>query len=123
MVMPYRDCSIGLANSEKETTMWGRKAQLIAELQMKTLLMGSDLIAQDVEIQELKSTRIRISVPTELGVKPVYDVPIEYAIIQSLFSGSGGLTSMGPGEWINGPVIVEVASQWRPKIERDDSDG
>jgi hypothetical protein len=89
-----------------------RKSQRIAEL-----LDENDKLQR--EVSELKDSRIRISVPTELGVRPVYDCPLEFAILQNIFAGGNGLTTTGPGEWIHGPVIIELVSQWRPRIEGD----
>jgi hypothetical protein len=63
---------------------------------------------------ELKATRIRVSVATDLGVKPVFDVEMEYAIMLNNVAGGEGRKF---GEW-----ILEIISQYRPVFEADDSD-
>lgn len=87
--------------------MPGKKSRQILRLSLE----NEALITQ---LSKLRESVIRISVPTDLGVRPIYDCTIEWAIMQNLFAGGNGLTSAGPGEWINGPVIVELCSTWRP---------
>lgn len=72
-------------------------------------------ILQD-RLSQLRATRIRVSVPTELGVKPLYDVELEYAImLTNMMHGSG------PGYKVEG-MHVEVISQYSPLMIPEEED-
>jgi hypothetical protein len=59
-------------------------------------------------LNQLRHTRIRVSVPTSLGIKPIYDVQLEYAIMQTNMHYGGQ-----PGYQVQG-MGIEVISQYSP---------
>jgi hypothetical protein len=89
--------------------MFGKKAQEIRNLK------GELAIAND-RLSQLRATRIRINVPTELGVRPIYDVELEYAIMLTNMLHGGQ-----PGYQVEG-MHVEVISQYSPLMEANEGD-
>lgn len=62
-------------------------------------------------LQKLKHTRIRVSVPTQLGIRPVWDVDLTFAILCTIMEG-------GQGKRI-GDVIIEVISEYDALPEQE----
>ena len=65
-------------------------------------------------LTQLKNTRIRYSVKINLGVIPVWDVPIEYAIMQTHMQGGQG-RELPAG-------TLEIISQYTPLMATDEPD-
>lgn len=88
-----------------------RHAQYISQLET-----ARDALA--TENEALKNTVIRMSVPTELGIRPIYQATLATCILATLIHGGNGLKQ----DWIQGPVQFEVVSQWKPPIKDEDYD-
>ena len=91
--------------------MFGRKA-----LKARIRELSSDLAVSDIRLAQLRETQIVISVPTELGVRPLYQVNLEYAImLTNMMHGAE------PGYKVEG-MTVEVKSQYTPLTIPDEED-
>jgi hypothetical protein len=71
--------------------MLGRKRAII-----KALIKELDKTHQEKaealhQLMSLEATRIRYSVPTELGYRPVYDAPLINTLLMSKFTGGQGI--------------------------------
>jgi hypothetical protein len=97
---------------DRREKVFGRKARQDAE-RIRELTAEKAIILD--RLNQLKATRIRVSVPTELGIRPVWDVDVESAIM---------LTNMTRGD--QGPKVegmhVEVISQYSPLLEERQED-
>jgi len=87
--------------------MWCKKAKTI------TCLRGqlNDLSRRH---EQLKRTRFRISIPTQMGIRPLWDVDMEYAILLTNMMG-------GQGKNIEG-LNVEVITDYTPELTWDEGD-
>jgi len=78
--------------------------------------LSSDLAVSDIRLAQLRGTMITVSMPTELGIKPLYHVNIEYAImLTNMMNGSD------PGYKVEG-MSVEVKSEYTPLMIPDEED-
>lgn len=91
--------------------MFGKRAKADAERMRQ--LRGEIAILHD-RLAQLRGTRIRVSIPTDLGVKPLFDVDIESAImLTNMMHGAE------PAYRIEG-MHVEVISQYSPLMVNDE---
>jgi hypothetical protein len=67
-------------------------------------------------LNQLRHTRIRVSIPTTLGIKPIYDVPLEYAIMKTNMNNG-----TQPGYQVEG-MGIEVISQYSPLTIPEDKE-
>jgi|SRR5215467_2906837 len=96
--------------------MFGKKAELIRSQKALIAALKSDLATSDINVAKLRQTQIIISVPTELGVRPLYQVELEYAILlTNMMNGAE------PGYKVEG-MTVEVKSEYRPTMEAENGD-
>lgn len=86
------------------------------QLKARIRELSSDLAESDIRLAQLRASHIRISVPTELGVRPLYDVEIEYAIMLTKM-----MNGAQPGYKVQG-MTVEVISEYNPVMIPDDEE-
>ena len=91
--------------------MFGKRAKE-DEARMRDLRAEIAILTD--RLSQLRHTRIRVSVPTELGVRPLYDVDIESAIMMTNMRHGAD-----PGYKVEG-MHVEVISQYTPLLIGDD---
>jgi hypothetical protein len=95
--------------------MFGRKAR-IKYLEQELKWYKGKLSIADIRLAQMRNTIIRVSVPTPLGVRPVYDVELEYAImLTNMMKGAE------PGYKVEG-MHVEVISEYTPLYIPDRGD-
>jgi hypothetical protein len=90
------------------------KAQLISELAHLEYVV----LRQETEIEQLKETILRVSIKTDLGIRPVYQATLEATILATIFAGGQGILI---NDLKDGPII-EVISTYKPPLEQEDDD-
>lgn len=92
-----------------------RKYQLVTMLAEQDGMIADLQNALDEakrELGQIKNTIIRVNAQTDLGVRPIYQAELTYAIVATKAAGGGGIISAA--ERANFPQIVEVVSEWQP---------
>jgi hypothetical protein len=91
------------------------KWRILDELQDEITELELQKRRLEVENSQLRNSTIRFSIQTGMGIKPIYQATLEYAILATILAGGNGLHPD-----LDGPM-VEVISEWRPEIsERED---
>lgn len=88
---------------KQEFTDW--ESERIRELRAERAIL------QD-RIRQLIGTRIRVSVPTDMGIRPIWDVPLDYAIMQTNMQGGQGRELPA--------CLMEIISQYTPLLIPDE---
>lgn len=87
--------------------MYGKKNRQIARLKAENARLMVDNSC-------LRNTVLRYSVPVTLGISPVWQVTLEYAIMQTNMQGGAG-REMPAG-------ILEIISQYNPVMRMEDDE-
>jgi hypothetical protein len=91
--------------------MFGRKAR--EEAKRMRELRGEIAVLTD-RLSQLRHTRIRYSIRTDLGIAPIWDVELEYAIMLTNMHGGNG-RALPSGQ-------LEIISQYTPLMVTEPGD-